>query len=139
MTVREHLKELHKNAAEHHLFKEKHHRSLATHYGKLAKMGKAEGVDTAGVYDGISDSHAGLADHHAAQAEFHTAAMQECEKAVTAELNKLVPDRISGLTPTAPAFGSGVRPVLRSGQRDFSAAKPEVPLEFQHLVTVEYD
>jgi hypothetical protein len=136
MTLREHLKELHKNAAQHHLFKEKHHRSLATHYGKLAKMHKAEGVDTAGVYDGISDEHASLADHHAAQEEFHTTAMQECEKAISAELGKLVGDRISSVTPTAPAFGSSVRPVLRAGQRDFGA-KPEVPLEFQHLVTVE--
>jgi hypothetical protein len=136
MTVREHLKELHKNAAAHHSVKAAHHKALAGHYGKLAKMHKAEGVDTAGVYEGVSDSHAGLVDHHASQAEFHTTAMQECEKAVTAELNKLVPDRISGLTPTAPAFGSNVRPVLRAGQRDFGA-KPEVPLEFESLVAIE--
>jgi hypothetical protein len=40
VTIREHLKELHKNAAAHHSFKEKHHRALATHYGKLAKIEK---------------------------------------------------------------------------------------------------
>ena len=131
MTVREHLKELHKNAAAHHSFKEKHHLSLATHYGKLAKMHKADGVDTAGVYEGVSSEHAGLADHHAAQAEFHTGQMEECEKAVASELNKLIPDRISGVT--FPAFGS--RAVPRTGQRDIE--KPYVPLEFRSLVEVE--
>ena len=132
MTVREHLKELHKNAAEHHSVKAAHHKSLATHYGKLAKMGKAEGVDTAGVYDGISDSHAGLADHHATQAEFHTGAMEECEKAVASDLNKLVPDRVSGIAPQVP-FGS--RAVPRTGQREIE--KPNVPLEFRSLDEVE--
>jgi hypothetical protein len=131
MTVREHLKELHKNAAAHHSFKEKHHRSLATHYGKLAKMHKAEDVDTAGIYEGVSSEHAGLADHHAAQAEFHSGQMEECEKAVASELNKLIPDRISGVTP--PAFGS--RAVPRTGQREIE--KPNVPLEFRSLVEVE--
>jgi hypothetical protein len=137
MTLREHLKGLHKNAAEHHSIKEAHHRALSGHYRKLAKLHKvdADTVDAAGVYEGVSDSHAGLADHHAAQAEFHTTAMEECEKAVASELNKVIPDRISGVTPTAPAFGSSVRPVLRTGQREFE--KPSVPLEFESLVAIE--
>jgi hypothetical protein len=141
-TVRQHLQKLHENAAEHHSFKKGHHDILSKHYAKLSSFHKtksdmdAEHVDAAGIYSDISDSHAGLASHYQAQAEFHGLQAQECAKAMDGDLNKnrLVPDKVSGVTPPAPAIGS--RMIPRAGAPNVTE-KPIVPLEFEKLVEVE--
>jgi hypothetical protein len=147
-SARQHLVDMHKSlkkdfedAKAHHLTKETHHRAEATRNSKFARFHKADSVDTAGIYQDAADDHAKLPDHHAgeadrcqARAEFHGLQMQECMKAADGDLNKMVPDRVSGVTP--PAFGS--RAIPRAGAPNM-AEKANVPLEFERLVAIEYD
>jgi hypothetical protein len=125
-TVRQHLARLHKSTSEHH-----------STMAKVHKAAMEEDESEQGPTNEHNNKfHRGAMAAHEKAAEDHAEMCRDCEKAVSAgDFSKLVPDRVSSVTPTAPAFGSSVRPVLRTGQREFE--KPNVPLEFRSLVEVE--
>jgi hypothetical protein len=128
-TVRQHLARLHKSNSEHH--------------SKMAQLHKAAAMEEDESEQGPTNEHnnkfhRGAMAAHEKAAEDHAEMCRDCEKAVSAGgLSKqLIPDRISGVTPPAPAFGS--RMIPRAGAPNV-AEKSEVPLEFEKLVEVEYD
>ena len=132
-TVREHLSAHHAKAAKFHEAAAKEHSGLAeSHHGSAKLDGAAHdgAIGThhktmAAHHEKLSDLHKGYADHHSSQAE-------ACMKGMDAgDLNKLVPTNVSGVTP-------GVRIVPRHGQpAPGSAEKPNVPVEFQKMFSVE--
>ncbi len=132
MSVKEHFRE----SAAFHKKMSKNHAKATDHHQALAKLHDDN--------DEMSDHHKALAEIHEAMAQDHAdhAAhnLELCEKAASDDLNKLVPTEIRTVIPAAPApYGSalGVTAVPRTGQRPIDEAKPEVPLEFEHLVKVE--
>ena len=141
-TVRQHLQTLHTNLADHHQKKTEHHAKMASHFAKLAKhLGKTETTEAAkdskGILEALASEHEEMSQHHAGQVEFHHAQIEGCMKGMDSDLekraNQLQPlNGISGVTP-------GVRAVPRPGQQPVNKApeKPNVPLEFQKLFTVE--
>jgi len=144
MTVRKHLQELHGKLAEHHMRKSEHHKSMASHFEKLAshfsKSGAAEREkETKGICDALAGEHEEMSQHHAEMAEYHSAQMEECSKAADGDLQKrnldaIVPDGVHRVTPTPPS----VRAVPRAGMAPI-ADKPNVPAQFEKLVSVEWD
>jgi hypothetical protein len=130
-TLREHLKDFHKTAAEHHT-------GLAEHFGKLADhIGKAEVTDASHVKEALH----GIAASHQAQAEYHAGACEECSKAVESELEKrgreLVPSAVSGVVPTNENFRRGITAVPRTGQPNPNANKPATVPEFSKAFSTD--
>lgn len=136
--VADHLRKFHGHAAEHH-------EGLAKCYGKVASFGKAKKSEMKdGEGDSLAECLQKIADMHEAAADFHRGMADECMKVTDDSLDKnssellkrlehlegqLVPSRISAVAPNAP------RAVPRYGARDIPA-RPEVPLQFQHLVQI---
>lgn len=114
MTIREHLQKAHSFMAEHHREMSKCH---------SAAMGKA---------DGMGEFHKSAMAAHEAAADQHDEMASECEKATSAELAKMIPTRVSAVTPTAP-----VRAVPRHGQRDLATLAADIDPMFKALVTVD--
>ena len=112
-TVREHLQNAHEAIASHH------HAMIDCHQGAMSKA-------VAG--DPMHEFHKSAAAAHEAAAATHDEMCNECAKAAEGYLNKLVPDGISRVTPTAP----GHTLVPRSGQKT-PAATPVAP-QFQKFI-----
>jgi hypothetical protein len=126
-----------------------HHATLAKCYGKLAGMSKAGKSDMKDGEDGLASTLEKIAECHKSASEFHKTAMQECKKSAGSEFSKaadadlakriahlegqLVPTNVSAVVPDA-----NIRAVPRTGMR-MPPQRPDVPLQFQHLVKVEED
>ena len=115
-TVRQHLANFHKAAAEHHAGIAEDHTKLGTYHEALAKcLGKAVS-DDAGAKKHLEDiaaTHHASAERNRNYAEFHTNAVEECMKGADVEdLSKLVPTNISAVVPSR----AGVTMVPRYGQ-----------------------
>jgi hypothetical protein len=140
-TMREHLAGLHKNFAEHFRKKASHHeemhKSHTAHAALHDTLYKSTAMqvhkDFAAQHRADAKTHEGMAEHYSAQGDHHADQAEKCMKAADGDLNKLVPTGVSGVTPTR------VVAVPRAGQRPLptSADKPDVPIEFQKLFTVE--
>jgi hypothetical protein len=90
-----------------------------------AAMGKAVAGDPMHAF------HKAAYAAHEEAANAHDQMCQECEKASESDLQKLVPTRVSAVTPTAP-----VTPVLRHGQRTIPLSETVDP-QFAKLVAVD--
>jgi hypothetical protein len=130
MSVKEHFRE----SAAFHKKMSKNHTKATGHHQALAKLHDDN--------DEMSDHHKALAEIHEAMAQDHAdhAAhnLELCEKAAdTDDLSKLVPTEIRTVIPPMP-YGSAVTvtAVPRTGAPQLNE-KPDVPLEFEHLVKVE--
>jgi hypothetical protein len=141
--VSDHLKGFHKSAMERC-------NTVSKCVGELAGMAKASKSDLKpdGDDGGLCGTLQKIADAFADGAGYHKDAMAECSKVTDSEFTKgasddfikrleklentIVPSRVSAITPTAP----GIRAVPRAGQREIPA-RPEVPIQFEHLVRVE--
>jgi hypothetical protein len=136
-----HLKKLHLRLASDAIADAKHHAALHKHYGKLAEsFGKSEMADThedAGeCLQKIADAHHAKSEHHTDEATFHA----NCAKGlhdgaskaagIGDDLDELMPTDVRGVVSDAP----NVRPVFRTGQREFG--KADVPEQFRKLVSV---
>jgi len=115
--MREHLSKLHEAEAGHHDHKSEHHLAIAGHYRKLASsFSKTETSeaqkDFAGLLETMAGMHEVTSQKHAAHAEFHRDCAEKCNKAMdAADLNKLVPTRVSAIAPERPT----ITPVPRYG------------------------
>ncbi len=132
-TIRQHLQEVHKAAAEHHA-------ALADHSSKLEEcfsgMGKAAGEPDGAMYHKVASHFGAMAKVHADASDAHAGFASDCEKAAEADLNKRVPDSISSVIPSdVPAFG--IRSVPRTGQPDLAKTIARVPEQFRHLVSMD--
>jgi hypothetical protein len=140
--VSDHLKGFHVSAMEQC-------NTVSKCVGKLAGMAKAsksqlkddDEEEICGTLQKISDAFA-------AGATYHRAAMEECSKATGDEFSKgasddlvkriaalentVIPTNVHAVIPNRP----GITAVPRAGQREI-AARPEVPIQFEHLVRVE--
>jgi hypothetical protein len=127
MSTKENLKKFHAAAATHHTTIAKSHKRLATHYSKATEMDGHK--DLAAEHKAMCDSHTTMAEHH----------LEMC-KGIDDEMGKafgdrLVPDQVSGIlrewppnVTLAPRAGAPQAPI-----------KPNVPLEFEKLVSVDDD
>jgi hypothetical protein len=70
-----------------------------------------------------------------ARASEHDGMLEECNKVIESDLQKLVPTNISVVTPDAP----GVRAVPRAGQRSVEEAKLAIDPQFAKLIAVDED
>jgi hypothetical protein len=118
-TMKEHLAGMHKRMAAHHTVTAASHASRASHFNKLAAhLGKTEMTeaqkDSAAILEALAQLHEEQGQEHTAMASFHKDSAEKCSKAADGDLNKIVPDRVSAVTPDRPA----IRPVLRHGQRE---------------------
>jgi hypothetical protein len=117
--------------------------------GKLAGMAKASKSQLKDDdEDGIWGTLQKISDVFAAGATYHKAAMEECSKATGDEFSKgasddlvkriaalentVIPTNVHAVIPNRP----GITAVPRAGQREIPA-RPEVPIQFEHLVRVE--
>ena len=117
--VKQHLQEFHEEAAAHA-------DRCAECFTKLAGMSKAAD-------GGQAEQFQSLADAHTAYGEMHRAMADACEKAVQADLEKVVPDNVRGTIPTdAPARTHTAVP--RFGQQQI---KTNVPVELEHFLKIE--
>jgi hypothetical protein len=121
MTIREHLQKAHQAIAQSH-------RALSKcHSAAMAKESMAPDE---------KQFHKSASAAHDEAASAHDAMANDCAKAAEGDLNKLIPDGISGLAPERPAFG--ITAVPRYGApAAAAAARPDVPLEFSKLVEIE--
>ena len=133
MTVREHLKKVHKAMAEHHLRKVARNTKRAGDFAKLSSFyksdlegGEREGL--AGVLQNIADGYKEDSADHQSQADFHLAEMERCSKGMDSDLDKTVPDRISRIVPEPPG---GVRPVFGPASPISAPAAARSPRPFR--------
>lgn len=84
----------------------------------------------------VSKAIASIDDNPAVAEALQRIVLEQVEKAIG---NKLVPTSVSAVAPTAAPFGS--RAVPREGQKtmDTPAGRPNVPIQFEKLVSVEDD
>jgi hypothetical protein len=117
MTVREHLKTAHAAIAAHH------RAMVSCHQSAMSKEAVAG--------DPMHEFHKSAAAAHETAATQHDEMCNECSKAADGDLNKIVPDGVSKVTPNAP----GIRMVPRAGQQ----VPPAVPLapQFAKFLTTE--
>jgi hypothetical protein len=120
----------HKMYHDHHAEKTRIHADHAeAHKARMATLEKGSAEHDYhktkhALHKATSESHATLADYHKGYTE----------KAVGDEMSK-----VSGVTPDNP-LRPGIVAVPRPGQpRPGSAAKPDVPIEFQKLFEVEHE
>jgi len=118
-TMKEHLAGMHKKLAAHHAAKAESHASRADHFNKLAAhLTKTETTeaqkDSAAILEALAGLHEEQSQEHSDMAAFHKDCADKCSKAADGDLNKIVPDRVSAVTPDRP----GIRSVLRHGQRE---------------------
>ncbi|HTC62448.1 MAG TPA: hypothetical protein VK709_06365 [Candidatus Saccharimonadales bacterium] len=140
--VSDHLKGFHKSAMEQC-------NTVSKCVGKLAGMAKASKSQLKDDdEDGIWGTLQKISDVFAAGATYHKAAMEECSKATGDEFSKgasddlvkriaalentVIPTNVHAVIPNRP----GITAVPRAGQREIPA-RPEVPIQFEHLVRVE--
>jgi hypothetical protein len=140
-SAREHLAEFHAKAATHHGDAADHHDGLEKSAAKMSaahkKLAKESGLtdgphtEIAAEWERRAGLHKGNASSHREYADYHRSAALKCSKAMEGDLNKLVPDEISGVTPDRP----GIRAIPRAGQREL----PSTPVspEFEKLVAIE--
>lgn len=139
-----HLAAFHKHAAAHH-------DTLHACYSKIAGFGKAAKSQMKdGDGESLADCLQKIADTHEAAAEFHRGMMEDCSKVtgdelgksantsdlvkrVTALENTVIPTRVSAVVPNAP----GITAVPRAGARPMPSEKPNVPVAFEKLITIE--
>jgi hypothetical protein len=142
MTVREHLAELHGEAAAHHDAKASYHDSREKSHMKHAALHKTmhknagmsedqEGphLSFALLHEQDAALHKTAAAHHRRYADYHRNAAAETAKAMDSDLSKVQP-LPSGLSRVAPENPN--RMVRRPGQPE--PERPPVPLEFEKLV-----
>jgi hypothetical protein len=116
------------------------------HYTKMAKLHRA----AAAAHESAAEDHEEgsphhtmhklEADHHEAVASHYDEMHDDCQKAMGDDLSKLIPDQVRAVVPAAPVpYGSalGLTAVPRAGQPPMNTERPNVPLEFQHLVKVD--
>ncbi|MGB0037064.1 MAG: hypothetical protein WBP79_16470 [Candidatus Acidiferrales bacterium] len=132
-SVRQHLVNLHKVAAEHHTKMAQLHKK---HLQKAAAM-EEDDKEQGPTNEHHNAFHREAMAAHQEAAERHAQMCQDCEKTVAdQDLSKLVPTGVSGITPDNPMY----RAIPREGQRAISETpKPVVPLEFEHMVKIEED
>jgi hypothetical protein len=124
MSVRRHLSEFHKTAAEHHAKMAATHEAISKCFGGLTKATKsAGGDDMSKAAADLATRHGDLAAHHTAHAAYHEDACEKCEKAVDGvdleKSTRLAPSAISAVTPNAPP--AHLRAVPRVGQPNVTA------------------
>jgi hypothetical protein len=115
MKLREHLENLHKRLAEHHIARAKFHKAMGAH---LRKLDGDEYGDMAAEHDGMDAEHANLADFHV-----------ECCKTFgsmgkatgMADFDELVP--MAGISAIHEAVPSNLRPIARYGGRELLTHK----------------
>jgi hypothetical protein len=147
LTVKSFLKKHLSKLAEYHQAHQAHHEKMAAHHEAAADaLGKAhdDDDDHAKAHLAMAKAHRDMAEacaEHAAGCEEQTSLLDELttKAADTTDLNKLVPDHVRSAIPMPEAYGSavGLTAVPRHGQPAINEGKPEVPLEFEHLVKVE--
>jgi len=128
MTMREHMHDVHKRLAEHHVKKAKFHKSHADHLRTLVGLSKTENTeanaDAAGTLAVLADEHEEMSAEHADLAEHHLACCKSLKEShkeshKAAGMNDGDGDELAplpqGLSRVVPTH---VRPVLRPGQRE---------------------
>ena len=115
----------------------KHHRHMIKLHGAAVSEHRTEAAKHE---EGspLHKVHTMEADHHQEVVDHHQEMLDACQKSVDSDdLSKLVPTEIRTVIPPMP-YGSAVTvtAVPRNGQPQLNE-KPEVPLEFEHLVKVE--
>jgi hypothetical protein len=122
------LREQLQRAVDHHITQGKVWKAVGEGHTKLAAMGG----DAADVHKTMAESCNKATEDHASQATF----CMSCLKAMDdADLNKIIPDRVSSVAATdTPSFG--IRAVPRAGAPMIDAAvdKANVPVMFRHLI-----
>lgn len=118
-TTSEHLEKLHKAAS-------RFHRTMAEAHGAVMEK------ETKGSH--AHTFHKTAHGAHSEAADTHDALLDECQKVIAAsdleKGNRIVPDRVSGISRTAPpeAYG-GYRAIPRAGQPEpeiFAQVSPEL-------------
>ncbi len=106
-------------------------------FSKLfSKVSKADGMDEftdlEDWFDELLEQQDDTNDAHTDAGEFFVECAKTCKAMEDADLNKLVPDAISSVTPGHPEY----RAVPRTGQPNVPEMSP-VPIEFEKLVAFE--
>jgi hypothetical protein len=119
-SMKQHLADMHKKMAAHHV-------AMSTHSDALAKcMGKAaEASDATKILNAMTSEHQQMAAYHADSAD-------ACEKAASADLNKMVPLSVSGIAPERPV----IRSIPRTGAPSLSTIAQVNPA-FAKLLEVD--
>jgi hypothetical protein len=143
LTVKSFLKKHLSKLAEYHQTHQQHHETMASHH-EAAAAAIGDDDDHAAAHTAMAKAHRDMAEacaEHAAGCEEQTAMLDELttKAADNTDLEKLVPDQVRSAIPMPAAYGSavGLTAVPRHGQPAINEGKPEVPLEFEHLVKVE--
>jgi hypothetical protein len=129
-SMREHLTNFHTKESEHHTAKAAHHATAAELHGRLARcMGKAttDGAkDAQGILEALAAMHTEQSNEHTGMADWNAECADKCSKATdAADLEKLVPTRVSSIAPTQP---TNLRAVPRFGSKELPtiAVAPEL-------------
>jgi hypothetical protein len=114
------------------------HAGLANDCGKLEEvfgaMGKAASREDASTYQKAASHFGSMAQSHADASD----ACNECVKAATDDLEKLVPDAFTSVFPSDVPAVSKVRMVPRGGQPG-AEDLAKVPEQFRHLIVTNED
>jgi hypothetical protein len=127
-------------AAEHHIRKARHHGKLKAFYRTFHKAMQDDENDGMDQFQELADAHEEMEGEHADCAEFFTRCAKDggepAAKAAGFSNSRtgLVSDRVNGIVPEAP----NVRAIPRAGAPTIPA-RPDVPLEFEKLVSVDDD
>jgi hypothetical protein len=131
-SIKEHFRE----SADFHKKMSKKHTAAAPHHHALAKL-HDDNDEMSDHHKALAEIHEGMAQDHADHAAY---SLELCEKAAdTDDLSKLVPDHVRSIIPPSEAYGSaaGLTAIPRTGAPQLNPEKPDVPLEFEHLVKVD--
>jgi len=117
---------MHKRHQQHHELKATVHKSIATHFTKLAGHFKKTEVseaekDAHAILEALSSEHDTLWQEHSDLAHYHEQQMEACSKAADGDLNKIQPTSVSAVAPDRP----NIRAVPRHGQQPLPASTPE--------------
>jgi hypothetical protein len=127
MTMREHLNDFHKRAAEFHLNKAKSYGALGKSFGNMRKAAKVEDDDS----EDVETTLAALAEEELSMGEFHVSCCKTLDamgKAIGMDRDAIMPDFVSSVIPEVHA-------IPRFGQREIT--KGDVPQELEKLVSFD--
>jgi hypothetical protein len=130
MTAEEHMAGLHRRHSNHFTETAQSHKTMAGHHEALAAHFKKtvddEGTAAHKAHAALAEAHHDRAEKDSVLAAWHHNSMEECEKAVKAELakgNAVAPTEISVVAPDRP----NIRAVPRAGQPEIRlAVTPEL-------------
>jgi hypothetical protein len=147
----EHMRKTHAGLSGAHRANAEHCRTMSKCHGTA--MGKAVAGDPQHMFHkSAKEAYDDAATDQDKRAEYHDHMAEECEEAkkvagdgdlskgagdllkrLEAVENTVIPSRVHGVLPNAP----GVTAVHRAGSRPMPTEKPNVPIQFEKLVSIE--